>query len=327
MSNAADTNTTREIGGYFELEHFEGHELHEGALALNCARSCLAYVVEARHIRTLWVPYFLCSSIDLVMARYPEVTIKKFEIAANFEPAWDRFAVADDEYLYLVDFYGQLSDAQIAQAAERVGGRIVVDEVMAYFHMPLPGLDTLYSCRKFFGVADGGYLYTTAHLGRPIASGQSHDKMGFVLGRAELPANDFYPGSVTNNRRFREEDIEWMSPITHNLLRAIDYDRVAARRRANFELLAETLDRRNELHPIATDGAFMYPFLTADGERIRKQLQQRKIYVSMLWDYALDTPGLADRYARDILPLPVDQRYDADDMRYQLDVLEELMRG
>ena len=319
-----DTNTTREIGGYFELEHFFGHELHEGAIALDCARNCLAYLVEARNIQSLWVPYFLCSSIDFAMQRYPEVVVKQYEIAANFEPAWETFELGPDDYLYFVDFYGQLSDEQIVAAAERADGRIIVDEVMAFFHMPLPGIDTLYSCRKFFGVADGAYLYTTATLDRPLKTSHSWDKMEFVLGRAELPANEFYQGSVANNKRFRQGDIELMSPITHNLLRAIDYEQVAARRKENFLVLAEALDDTNELSLTATPGAFMYPYIIAGGEQLRKPLQQRKIYVSMLWDYALGTPGLADRYARDILPLPVDQRYNADDMQYMLEVLNDL---
>ena len=324
MAMPKDSNTTREIGGYFELERFYGHELHEGALALDCARNCLAYVIEARGIESIWVPYFLCNSVDLVLARYPQVAVHKYEIAANFEPAWDTFELAGDDYLYLVDFYGQLSDEQIANVAERASGRIVVDEVMAYWHMPVDGLDTLYSCRKFIGVADGAYLYTSARIGRELEVCRSNDKMGFVLGRAEQAANDFYPGSVANNRRFREEDIQWMSPITHNLLRAVDYDRAATRRKANFEVLAEELGELNELTPRATYGAFMYPLLIEGGEKLRKQLQSRKIYVSMLWDYPLGTPGLGDRYARDILPMPVDQRYDEDDMRYMARVLREL---
>jgi hypothetical protein len=195
---------------------------------------------------------------------------------------------------------------------------------MAFWHMPVDGLDTLYSCRKFFGVADGAYLYTDARIGRELEVCSSYDKMGFVLGRAELAANNFYPDSVANNKRFREEDIQWMSPITHNLLRAIDYERAAAQRLANFEVLAEELGELNELTPRATYGAFMYPLLIEGGEKLRKQLQSRKIYVSMLWDYALGTPGLGDRYARDILPMPVDQRYDEDDMRYMARVLREL---
>ena len=95
---AKDNNTTREIGGYFELERFYGHELHEGALALDCARNCLAYVVEARNIRSIWVPYFLCNSVDLVLKRYPQVEVHKYEIAANFEPAWESFNIGEGDY-------------------------------------------------------------------------------------------------------------------------------------------------------------------------------------------------------------------------------------
>lgn len=315
---------SREIGGYLELEHFEGTEYHEGALALDCARNCLAYLVEARRITRLWVPEFLCASVDTVCVKH-KTEVLHYPICATFEPDYAAIDLGKDDYLYLVDYYGQLGDEAIAQAAERSGGRLIVDEVMAFFRKPQEGLDTIYSCRKFFGVADGGYLYTNARVDRELEQAQSHDKMGFVLGRCERPANDFYPESAANNSRFIDEPVRLMSPITHNILRAVDYEAVAAKRRANFERLAVQLDGMNELAPVATDGAFMYPLLIEGGQQVRKQLQQRRIYVSTLWPYATEREGVAGRYARDILPMVVDQRYDAADMDYQVSTLHEIL--
>lgn len=316
----------REIGGYFELERFSGREYHEGAVALNCARSCLAYLIEARGIARLWVPWYLCGSVESVARRYG-VDVEHFETSADFGPDYDTLELGPEDYLYLVDYYGQLTEGQILEAAKRSRGRVIVDEVMAFFRMPLEGLDTIYSCRKFFGVADGGYLYTSASLGRPLEQDASHERMGFVLGRFEGPSNDFYPQSVVNNRFFASEPIKLMSPLTHNLLRAVDYEAVALRRRENFEFLARRLDPVNELKPRPSLGAFMYPLLVEGGAELRRELQAHKLYVSLLWDSAAERDGLSGRFARDILPLPVDQRYSLDDMEYECDLLERVMRG
>lgn len=317
--------TAQEMGGYLELERFYGSEYHPDALALNCARNCLAYLIEARHIQTLWIPTFLCASVDTVAKKY-DVTIRHFAIRPDFTPDYDTFEVADGEFLYLVDYYGQLSEQDILKAEQRSNGRVIVDEVMAFFRKPLPSLDTIYSCRKFFGVADGAYLYTESRVGRELETDESHERMDFVLGRCERPANDFYQKATANNGFFVTQDIKWMSPITHNILRGVDYQAVAARRLANFEALSKRLDGINELSPMPTDGAFMYPLLLEGGSAIRKELQAKKIYVSTLWPYATEREGVAGRYARDILPMIVDQRYGLEDMEYEADTLLELLQ-
>lgn len=53
----------REYGGYIELESFHVTMFHKRAIALNCGRSALTYLCEAKHIKKLYIPYFLCSSV------------------------------------------------------------------------------------------------------------------------------------------------------------------------------------------------------------------------------------------------------------------------
>ena len=40
----------KEIGGYMERETYRLPMRHEGAVALNCGRNALAYLIEARNI-------------------------------------------------------------------------------------------------------------------------------------------------------------------------------------------------------------------------------------------------------------------------------------
>ena len=53
----------REIGGYIEFERFHGSLFHDDALALNCGRACLDYLIEARGISKILLPTFLCGSV------------------------------------------------------------------------------------------------------------------------------------------------------------------------------------------------------------------------------------------------------------------------
>lgn len=318
------TDIAREIGGYLELEHFTGSEYHPGALALNCARACLAYLIEARDIKELWVPEFICASIDDTVSA-SGTRLRKYPILPDLEPDLGKIDLGDTSYLYLVDYYGQLSQERVRALGEWAHGRIITDEVMAFFRRPVEGMDTIYSCRKFFGVSDGAYLFTSAHIKRQLQTDASHGRMGFVLGRFEGPANDFYPQAAANNALFAHEPIRLMSPLTHNLLRAVNYGRVARRREENCAYLSRRLAPLNELDPVTQRGAFMYPLLIKDGQRLRKELQARGVYVSTLWPHAVGCAGVAGRYARDILPLPVDQRYGRDDMAYVCDLVEGLV--
>ena len=108
-----------------------------------------------------------------------------------------------------------------------------------------------------------------------------------------------------------------MSRLTWNLLHGIDYEAVRKRREENFRILDEGLKGKNRLVVRMAEGAFMYPFLTEDAEKVREKLIEHRVYIPVLWPNVLTdcNEGTAEyRLAKNILPLPCDQRYDADDM-------------
>ena len=150
--------------------------------------------------------------------------------------------------------------------------------------------------------------------------------MGFLLGRYERTASEFYADYVANNEIFAEEGTKRMSKLTQNLLHALDYDFIRERRRANFEFLDRALRKYNRLSVHSVDGAFAYPLMVEHGADIRKALIAEKIYIPCLWPNVLDDAekGSWDyQLAADILPLPVDQRYGLEDMEY---LAEEVQR-
>ncbi len=309
-----------EIGGYIEFEHYTRPMLHEGALALNSGRGALAYLIRVKNIRALALPRFLCDSVENLCAR-KGVRTRFYDVDERFMPC--ALDLQPDEWLYLLNAYGQLTGEKLRQLCA-VYDRVILDNAQSYFDAPPEGVDTLYTCRKFFGVPDGAFLYTDAVLEEEMPRDESFEHMRFLLGRFERGASEFYEEYVENNRRFAHEPVKRMSKLTENLLRAVDYEDVKQRRTENFRTLADALGPFNRLSLRVPEGAFAYPLWLENGAAVRQKLIERKIFIPTLWPNVLrDAPpdSLACALARDILPLPVDQRYAEREMRIIIDAV------
>lgn len=309
----------KEIGGYFELEHFGGREYHEGLLGLNNGRNALLYLLKARRVKKLYIPRFLCDSVSNLCARYG-YEFEYYEIGRDFLPVFTK-SLNRDEYLYFVNFYGQISNETLIQWKEKFGN-VIFDNIHAFFQLPVPGIDTIYSCRKFFGVPDGGYLSTDAVLDETLEQDVSRDRMKHILGRFEGCASDYHADFKANDHSFQQLPLRTMSELTRNILRAVDYEAVRERRNANYELLEHALGERNPLKLRRPDGPYAYPFYCENGMELKRRLAAEKIYVATLWPNVLEYEGTLEKdYAENILPLPCDQRYGEEDMKRILNVI------
>lgn len=304
-----------EIGGYIEFPQFMGEMLHGNAIALNSARNCLAYLIEAKGIKKIALPKFLCASVGNVCKKYG-LDVQYYSINHDFFPCDLR--MEEDEWLYLVNYYGQIDNNQISEIKKN-HDKVIIDNVQAYFQDPLSNVDTIYTCRKYFGVPDGAFLYTDSKINRELERDKSAKRMLHLLGRYENTANEYYSEYIANENLFENFPIRKMSKLTDDLLHSINYDQVKSVREQNYIYLSEKLKTFNKLQLKKTIGPFMYPFYIENGYQIRKFLQKDRIYVATLWpdvfDIAKETELEFDM-ARNILPLPCDQRYALEDMEY-----------
>lgn len=315
----------KEIGGYIELDTYYLPMLHEGAIALNCGRNALAYLLRTKQVHKIWIPRFICDSVTDACDK-EAVPYEFYSIGSDFKPKND-IKLEEDDWLYIINYYGQLSDYDIAEY-KRKHCRIIVDNAQSYFQMPIDGVDTLYTCRKYFGVADGAFLYTDEKLNEKLPLDESYERMHFLLGRFERRASEFYNEYVMNNEIFKNEPIKQMSMLTSNLLHGIDYEKVKETREKNYSHLYNALKDINNLDLKETPGTFMYPLLINNGYMIRKTLQQKKIYLPVLWPSVLDWCNANDteyHLAENIIPLPIDQRYCIEDMKYLVEEIQKCL--
>lgn len=314
----------KEYGGYFDIDTYRLPMLHEGSLSLNCGRNCLAYLIESKQISKIKLPYYLCNSVIDICKKYG-VRISFYHINERFQPL--NITLESDEWLYVVNYFGQLTRDYIIELKNDYN-RVIVDNAQAYFDDPIDNIDTYYTCRKFFGVADGAFLYTNSCISRSFPQDESYNRMRYLLGRFERTAAEFYNDSVANNLLFKDEPIKYMSKLTYNLLHGIDYEFVKQQRTNNYLCYYEKLKEKNKLELRRIFGGFAYPFLIENGDRVRKELQQMKIYVPILWPNVVEELSVdcfEYKLALNNLPLPCDQRYGAEDIEYIVNQLGGLL--
>ena len=98
--------------------------------------------------------------------------------------------------------------------AKQYGKKLIVDNTQAFYAKPVEDVDTFYTCRKFFGVPDGAYLYAEAKVDFHIEQDVSYDRLSFLLKRFDLGAEAGYADFREQSERLIAQPIKGMSNLT-----------------------------------------------------------------------------------------------------------------
>ena len=311
------------IGGYFSLELPKCEEYHKDAIRLNTGRNCLEYILRVRGYKKVYMPYYTCEAVMEPINKLG-IPYEVYHIDINFEIR-DRFTLKEGEALLYTNYFG-LKQHYVEQLAEMVGSRLIIDNTQAFYAKHLTGIDTFYSCRKFFGVPDGAYLYCEKELDEDLEQDYSYDRLAHLLKRIDLSAEEGYKDYRQVEDGLDNLPIRKMSKLTQRLMKGIDYEAAAQRRRANYQMLHEALGKENNIDlPLEKDAVPMvYPFLVPE-KGLREKLIENKIFVARYWPNVLDWTTKDDieyLLACQMQPLPIDQRYGKEDMNRVLDIIE-----
>ena len=113
----------KEIGGYIELDTYTGKMLYDDGIKLNCGRNALAYLIKAKNIKKIYMPKFMCDSCNKVL-RENGVKVIYYSIGMDFKPQISFW----DGWLYVVNFYGQLSNEFLAS----LGKNVIIDNAHTF---------------------------------------------------------------------------------------------------------------------------------------------------------------------------------------------------
>lgn len=310
-----------EIGGYLNLESNRDNSYHKEAIKLNSGRNCLRVLIRSRKIKKIHLPYYICDSvINACSSENCKINFYFLNQKFKLNDKIINFNIKTD-YLYLVNYCGLLTNEDIENYYKKYQN-IILDNTQDFFRRPLPNIDTIYSCRKFFGVPDGAYLYTNVEVKENYKYDYSFNRMLHILGRYELGAETFYQKYIENEMKISSLPINYMSKLTDNMMRIIDYETSFERRSKNYNYLYKELNTINQLAlPANIAGAFAYPLLINDVQDAREQLIKEKIFIPQYWKEVLTRTvkgSIEYQYTQNILWLPCDQRYTEIEMSYML---------
>ena len=320
---------TREIGGYLELEHATGKEYYSDLFRLNLGRTSLMWLIRVLDCRRIFIPRYICESV-ILSARRTDCEVLLYAIDEDLQPLLDPRELSDDgDWLYVSNYYGQLSDDDIRGLHRTYHGRIIVDHAQSFYQKPIDDITCLYTCRKFFGLSDGAYVYAPSAGSTDTADlplDRSAGRMAHILGRLEDSAREHYSEMLEVNHTFDDAPVARMSLLTENLLRSIDYEFVRRKRAENYEVLRQLLPSDNPFTRRTPSAPFAYPFYHPDGIRLRKALAAENIFVPTNWSYLLyqlPQDSLEWDWSANILPLPIDQRYGPEEMGIIADTIKK----
>ena len=121
----------KEIGGYLELEESTGQEYYPELCGVNLGRTALLWLMEVRNCKKIYLPTYLCDSVTGACEE-TKVEIEFYHMDEKLCPLLPEKKLPDGEYLYLVNYYGQLTDDRIRKYKE-IYGNIIVDHTHAFF--------------------------------------------------------------------------------------------------------------------------------------------------------------------------------------------------
>ncbi|WP_394200843.1 hypothetical protein [Shewanella waksmanii] len=308
--------TNHEIGGFFELELPKVKCHYHHGLKLNTARSALYLILQECKPSKIYVPYYMCHVV-LDVFKSLNVEYDFYNINKDLGIV-ERPVLKESEYLLYVNYFG-VKDDYVTQLAGHFGAHLIVDNSQAFFSKMTENVKYyFYSARKFFGVADGAYLYGVEE---DVLSGTGTDvsgsRMEHLLGRFEDRAVHYYSAYKKNDESLSHVGVRKMSKLTGHLLSLIDYETAMNARAANFEYLASRLNHLNglSLFDAQISAPMSYPLLLA-APGLSEYLISNQVYVAKYW------PELNDIVYEDemvlvncLIPLPIDHRYDITDMK------------
>lgn len=313
------------IGGYFELELPAIRELpHARLQCFQSARVAFLALLRAGRPSKVWMPRYICNAM-LTPLEKACIEYVWYDLTDELEVD-PNVRLETGDWLLYVNYFG-VCGAKVDALLQRFSpAQIVLDYSQSFFTPPYAqALATIYSPRKFFGVPDGGILYSEIPISQPEELDiTSFTRMEHLIRRLGESPEAGYAAYQQAEESLDDLDPRVMSKLSKNILSSVNFEYVRWVRNENFKTLHDLLgDGGGLLAGMGTnDVPLCYPYVTQDAG-LRQRLIRNRVYLATYWNDALDRLGddKAERLVRRMLPLPIDQRYRSNDMRRIFDII------
>lgn len=308
------------IGGYQGLElALRVTDAARGMIKTNSARSAIKRVLNSLGARKLWLPAYICDAL-VDAAKDVGVNFDFYRIDSNFDIDTE-LKLNDYEFILIVDYFGVCGESINRRKSRFEKRKTIVDCSQSYFSMPTEALATIYSPRKFFGLPDGGLLYSNdPAVTQPEQRDESSEsRMAHLISRLTNSPEAAYQQYLDAEQAISKLPVQGMSRLTERLLQSVDYQRARNARTRNSLHLHKRLGQYNQLNLNIDESVapLCYPFLPSVKAASKADLIKERVFVPTYWPEVLgrvEEGTFEWNLVTNGLFLPCDQRYNEDDM-------------
>lgn len=317
----------KNIGGFFEFEIPEGKTLyHDDAVVLSTGRACLNLMIQQFNFSKYYVPYYCCNAL-LEPLKINHVNFEFYPINADLEIA-KQLTLKPNETIIYCNFFGIKSN-YVKQLILKYKNQLIIDNSHAFYLQNYKNAISFTTARKYFGVPDGAFAYglkpvDNHQLKRNTSINVNH-LLGRLLGSQEEAFKQFQDYEFTLNSA-----VQRISILSEKILKTLDFNTIQKKRNANFLNYHKAFKRINTIkieHQVKD--CFCYPLLL-EKPIDRALLIKLKIFIPKYWSDVINRENskyypLECYLTEHILPLPIDHRYDKNDIDFVTNAILNLI--
>ena len=353
----------KEIGSIFSVSKYEtgsnevSHENNE-FLFFSLCREALLFAARncGKDRKVILIPAYTCQTVLEPFLQ------EDWEV--HFFPLDSKLCINEAVFLSLLEsvspsavlfhpYYGKKLleyEIDLLKRAKEQGAWIIQDLTQSIFSKRNPDyVDiTVGSMRKWLGIPDGAFLSVSGDIpldeidAAPYNTAFTVPQLDAMYLRGEYFRTDnpnYKQISIRLNKHaeglMEKEPItaHKMSDYSRGVLNNANLDQIRKKRFENFGTLLSLIKRNDVCRAVIgsmdelADAPLYFPVYVKERERFQKALAEKSIYAPVLWGIENKEVLVNDTVEyiyNHLLAIPVDQRYDYDDMQRIADVIYEI---
>lgn len=329
-----DNNIFSYLSGYKKVFYFDS------------GRSAIKHISEqlAADVKVL-LPEFICESVSNCFAK-EQIVYYRLDDNLVIDTD-DVLGKMDNEQciIFLMHYFGSLQPVnvldRISSIASKTGSVIIEDTTHCIFtKSDTIGDYMVCSIRKWLPTPGGGVLYFNDNklkLTDPKYPKSSDNLRSYGMMLKDLFLTEHFDCNTEYRRIFgqSEERLDLqtglfeISDLSRFIASCVDIGELTKTRQSNYRMIRNAIMRLGIAPAVkyeSSDIPLAVPIRVRERDKLRKYLENNNIYCAVHWPFDgmyPDQRPLAIRNAKELISLPMDQRYNKTHMTYMIDILEK----
>ena len=327
-------------------------DIREVGMLLSGGKSAIEFIlkdISFKKDEVLLVPSFLCPTIISFIKRL-DIKYEFYNVKKNLSIDLDELQKKSYDYnvkcIFFINYFGFYHSEETIRVLKELqeNGIVLIEDAVQMFWLDrnekFIGDYVFNSYRKFLPI-DGSLLLCSnlVEIKEPKDSYYKYMKIAreqktrYIYEKEGSEEEFLSSFSKAHSAYYERNKIFGINTESEEFLNYINFDELTNRRNENFKYVYKELKKIKNIKVLFDESnlngniPLVIPILTSERDKVRLSLMGKKIYCPIHWDLSneewIDRFGDSTYISNNILSIPIDWRYDLNDMEYLILNLKE----